>query len=112
MQPFWRHLRRNSGLYSAIFLMAGAALNILEGLVLGRVRAFGIGRGHITPAEDPIQFYAVMAAAFVFFGLFSWMGVGIVRADREIKRKYPLPHRPTQMVKREVGDGSAKSRER
>lgn len=61
---------------------------IFEGIVLGRVRAFGIARDYITPADDPIQFYAIVFAAFIALGFFSWISAGIFRMDREIKRKY------------------------
>jgi hypothetical protein len=86
---FVRHnLTRNAGLYAALSLALGATWVIFEGIVLGRVRAFGIARDYITPADDPIQFYAIVFAAFIALGFFSWIGAGIFRMDREIKRKY------------------------
>lgn len=88
MKSVRRHIARNAGLYAAFALAVVAAWVIFEGIFLGRVRAFGIARDYITPADDPIQFYVIVFAAFVAFGFFSWIGAGIVRLHREIKRRY------------------------
>jgi len=88
MMSIRRHITRNAGLYATLTLAIVAAWVIFEGIFLGRVRAFGIAQGYITPEDDPIQFYTIVVAAFAAFGFFSWIGVGIVRLDRKIKRRY------------------------